>query len=374
MAAASRFTVALLGTTHPHASARVMSFRSIPGVEVTLAADPDEDVTAFVTAYDLVATTVDAIIDDEDVDAVLIHSYSKDMVPLAKRAVRAGKHVLVEKPGGADVAGIRELAEMRTDRVVQIGYNCRFSEGVTRATRLFREGAIGTLVGVNAHGAARVGEHLAEHLNHPEDMGGGLWVIGCHVLDIVLSICGVPETVNGRVGKTATLSDDRSREDSASAILDYGDFIATYDFDVHDPLEWFETSRVTLQGTHGVIEMGILPSRLEVCLTRPFGGLPAGWTRWAATQFATPWAKDEDNAFSELPELANLDFFRTEAETFLRSVRDGLAPAIGATDSLDLARTIEAIYRSSEGRGAPIPVGATQYPITEASDSKERHS
>lgn len=355
---AEGFRVALLGTTHPHASARVKAFRALPGVSVDSAADPTEDVTAFTNAYGLAATTVDAIIEDPSVDAVLIHSYSKHMVPLAARAVRAGKHVLVEKPGGADVADIRELVEMDTDRVVQIGYNCRLSEGVVRGTQLFRDGAIGTLVSVNGHGAARVGEHLADHLNHPEDMGGGLWVIGCHVLDIMLSICGVPDSVNGRVGKTGRLSDQRSREDSAAAILDYPDFQAVYDFDVHDALEWFESSRITLKGTHGLIEMGILPSRLDIYLTSPFQGLPAGWTRWSRTQFTTPWAKDEDNDFSELPELSNLDFFRTEAEAFIASIREGSAPVISATDSLNLALTIQAIYRSSEEDGAPIPVGA----------------
>ena len=45
------------------------------------------------------------------ITAVLVHSKSKDMVPLALRVLDAGKAVLVEKPGGAALADLRQLAE-----------------------------------------------------------------------------------------------------------------------------------------------------------------------------------------------------------------------------------------------------------------------
>ena len=348
-------TIGCLGTTHPHASARVKALRGIPGVTVCVAADPDVAVDNFATAYDLEVSTVDAIIDDPNVDAVLVHSYSRHMVSLAAAAISAGKHVLVEKPGGSGVDDIAKLVDAEPGIVVQVGYNCRLATSVSKGIAIVRSGEVGELVSVNAHAAARVGEHLAEHLNHPEDMGGGLWVIGCHVLDIVLAACGVPNSLNGHVGKARRLSDTRSREDYASAILKYDEFQAVYDFEVHDPLEWFESSRITFHGTNGLVEIGLLPTTLKYYVAQP--PAIAGWHTWRDTQFTVPWAKDEDNEFSELPELSNLTFFRTEAERFVSSIRNQTPVAVTALDSLNLARVIQGIYESSENRGMDVQIG-----------------
>jgi predicted dehydrogenase len=290
-----------------------------------------------------------------------MHSKSVDMVPLALRALHAGKAVLVEKPGGTGPADIARLAAAARapDAVVQVGYNVRFAESVIRARAMLEHGLIGDVVSVSARSAPLIGEHLTQHLNQPADMGGALWIIGCHMLDVLLSLYGPPASINARVRKYERLSDAASREDAAAVILSYPERQIVFDFDVYDRLEWFESSRITFHGTAGLLEVGILPTSLRVYLPQARDGWGQGWTNWTSSRFTVPFARTEENKFSELPELDNIDFFRTEMQRFVHSIRTGAPVAVSVDDALNVALVVDACYRSERDRGADTPLAPT---------------
>ncbi|ORA39179.1 dehydrogenase [Mycobacterium aquaticum] len=351
--------VGLLGITHPHASARVRALREIDDVEVVAAADDDSRLKYFTDKYDLEPRTIDEILGDDRINAIMVHSKSRDMVPHTVRALAAGKSVVVEKPGGgtvADLVQLRDAEAAHSDLVVQVGYNVRLAESVSRAKELIKSGLIGEVVTVSARGAAMVGEHLTQHLNQPADMGGVLWILGCHMLDSLVHVFGAPDSVNARVHKSARLSDENSREDSAAALLNYPDMSITFSFDGHDHLEWFESSRITVYGTTGMIEVGILPQRLRVYVDADRGGYPAGWTEWTQTYFTPPFARTEQNRFSELPELENISNFHTEMRGWVDSIRTGAPIVSPVSDALTVARIVDACYRSESHRGTEIEV------------------
>lgn len=351
--------VGLLGITHPHASARVRALREIDGVEVVAAADDDSRLKYFTDKYGLEPRSIDDVLADDRINAIMVHSKSRDMVPHTIRALEAGKSVVVEKPGGATVADLERLRQAENQasgRVVQVGYNVRLAESVTRAKQLIDAGAIGEVVTVSARGAALVGEHLTQHLNQPADMGGVLWILGCHMLDTLVSVFGAPESVNARVHKSARLSDESSREDSAAVLLNYPDMSMTFSFDGHDNLEWFESSRMTVYGTHGMIEAGILPQRLRVYVDADRAPFAAGWTEWTQSYFTPPFARTEENKFSELPELENIGNFHTEMRGWVDSIRTGAPIVSPVSDALTVARIVDACYRSESTRGAEIEV------------------
>lgn len=352
--------VGLLGITHPHASARVRALRAIEGVEVVAAADTDPRLNYFTEKYDVEAREIDDVLNDERINAIMVHSKSKDMVPHAKRALAVGKSVVVEKPGGGTVADLEELLELKNNagpgQIVQVGYNVRLAESIQRTKKLVESGLIGEVVSVQARGAAKVGEHVTEHLNQPADMGGVLWILGCHMLDVLVEVFGTPKSVNARVHKSVRLSDDSSREDSASALLNYGDFSVSFSFDGHDDLEWFESSRLTVYGTKGMIEAGVLPQTLRVYLNESRQGWPKGWTEWTESYFTPVFARTEANKFSELPELENISNFHTEMQGWVNSIRTGTPNVAPVEDALAVARVVEACYRSEENQGASVQV------------------
>ncbi|MBI4585581.1 MAG: Gfo/Idh/MocA family oxidoreductase [Planctomycetes bacterium] len=93
----------------------------------------------------------DDMLADPNVEAVLIGVADPFHVPLARKAIAAGKHVLVEKPLGVNVEECEELrrAVRKTDRVFQIGNNRCFDSGIAFARRFIQE-EIGELLALKA--------------------------------------------------------------------------------------------------------------------------------------------------------------------------------------------------------------------------------
>jgi predicted dehydrogenase len=83
----------------------------------------------------------DAMLADREVEAIIIATADQFHVPLARKAVAAGKHVLVEKPLGVNVEECEELrAELSaTNLVLQIGNNRRFDPGIAFARQFVQE-------------------------------------------------------------------------------------------------------------------------------------------------------------------------------------------------------------------------------------------
>jgi predicted dehydrogenase len=92
-----------------------------------------------------------ALIHDPKVDLVLIAVHDRFHVPLAREALAAGKHVLVEKPLGIAVEECEQLRPLVAgDRVFAVGCNRRFLPGV-RATRRFLDEEGGPVLSYTSH-------------------------------------------------------------------------------------------------------------------------------------------------------------------------------------------------------------------------------
>ena len=83
----------------------------------------------------------DEMLANPEVEAVLIGVADQYHVPLALKAVAAGKHVLVEKPLGVSIEECEELRRQVSSagRVFQVGNNRRFDPGIAFAAKFIRE-------------------------------------------------------------------------------------------------------------------------------------------------------------------------------------------------------------------------------------------
>ena len=82
----------------------------------------------------------DDLINDPNVDLVLIAVHDRFHVPLARKALAAGKHVLVEKPLGITVEECEELRPLVANgRILAVGCNRRFLPGVRGAKQFLNE-------------------------------------------------------------------------------------------------------------------------------------------------------------------------------------------------------------------------------------------
>jgi predicted dehydrogenase len=121
-------------------------------------------------------------------DAVIVAVTHDHLADLACRALDAGAHVLVEKPGGigvADVDRIRTAAD-RARRRVKVGFNHRFHPGIRRAADEALSGVHGDVMFVRArygHGG-RLGYEDEWRADAAVSGGGELVDQGMHLLDL----------------------------------------------------------------------------------------------------------------------------------------------------------------------------------------------
>jgi len=143
-------------------------------------------VAAAKTGY--ATTDATRIFADADIDAVIICTLNAALAPLALAAIRAGKHVLVEKPGAISVAEVDELlaAAQAAAVRVRVGFNHRYHPALLKAHELFASGALGPLMFVRGrygHGG-RVG-YDQEWRADPKLSGGGELIDqGVHLIDL----------------------------------------------------------------------------------------------------------------------------------------------------------------------------------------------
>lgn len=141
------------------------------------------------------------IFTDSAIDAVIICTLNASLAPLALAAVRAGKHVLIEKPGAIDVTELEQLQPEATARgvLVRIGYNHRFHPALKKAREIVDSGIIGDLMflrGRYGHGG-RVG-YDKEWRADPKLSGGGELIDqGVHLIDLAQWFLGDFTSVEG---------------------------------------------------------------------------------------------------------------------------------------------------------------------------------
>ncbi len=99
-----------------------------------------------------------------DIEAVTICTWSTKLALEALSALKAGKHVLVEKPMANTVQQARKLVELaqRKERLLTVGFLMRFIPGVQRIKESIDKGEIGTLVCATAKRVSRWPERIGD--------------------------------------------------------------------------------------------------------------------------------------------------------------------------------------------------------------------
>lgn len=139
-------------------------------------------------------------------DVVMIASMASSHVEIATDALRAGAHVLVEKPFALDAASAAEVARVavEADRLLSVGFNMRFlpqAEALrAEASRPEQGRAVAARAWARSPGIPWWGPHYQREVSG----GGALASTAVHLLDLALWVCDFPEPV-AAVARTATL-------------------------------------------------------------------------------------------------------------------------------------------------------------------------
>ena len=138
---------------------------------------------------------------DQQVDAVVVATINSALAEVSAAAIRAGKHVIVEKPAGISVRQIDELIALaqKPGVCVRIGFNHRYHPAFLKAREIFQSGVMGELMFIRArygHGG-RIGYDKEWRANPKLSGGGELIDQGIHLIDLAGWFLGGFKKVNG---------------------------------------------------------------------------------------------------------------------------------------------------------------------------------
>lgn len=143
-------------------------------------------------------TDIEELASRPEVDAVVIGTPNRLHAPQSIRMLKAGKHVLLEKPMAMNAAEARKIARAARDRglCLQIGHNWRYDVEANYLKGIIQKGTLGRIVKTKGYGI---------HLNWGPDGwftkkseagGGALIDMGVHAIDTVSYLLGDPKPVS----------------------------------------------------------------------------------------------------------------------------------------------------------------------------------
>ena len=157
--------------------------------------------------------SLDEILNDPTIEAVTVETDEIHLTKYAQMAADAGKHIHMEKPGSQSLADFERLIETvkKNGKTFHIGYMYRYNPYVSDLMERARAGELGEIFSVEAHMSRSDNVEVRQWLSHFK--GGMMFYLGCHLIDLILQIQGVPEEIiplNVSTGFNGVTSEDYS--------------------------------------------------------------------------------------------------------------------------------------------------------------------
>lgn len=214
-----RVGAAFLGLGHSHAPEKLRLVSISPDYELLGAWEDDAKVRAAFAKQDLRWREKRDILADPKIEVVFIESDVPRHEALALEAVKAGKHLHVEKPPSDNVRGFQKIVGIaRTKHLhLQTGYMWRHNPAVVRAIEAAKQGWLGDVYLIHARMNTLIGAG-----QRPEwDLfaGGQMFEQGAHLIDIVVRTLGLPQRIAPFLRHDGAFNDKLN--DNTAAVLEY---------------------------------------------------------------------------------------------------------------------------------------------------------
>jgi predicted dehydrogenase len=312
---------------------RAVALGKLPGVVLRVCCDLDieraKSLAALATGCEPTAD-FKAAVAHPHVDAVIVSTLNASLVPIAAEALRAGKHVLLEKPGAlsaAELKGLGPIAE-KGRLAVRVGYNHRFHPALSKARELVDSGALGPLMFLRArygHGGRK--GYDREWRADPKLSGGGELIDqGVHVIDLASWFLGAFATVEGHA---STLYWDMKVDDNAFLSLRTPKGQTAW---LHvSCTEWKNLFSLEIYGRDGKVAID---------------GLGGSYgTERIAFYKMLPQMGPPDTTIWEYP--AGDNSWADETRAFVDDIRLGREPSPGLREAVRTLEIVETIYTKS---------------------------
>lgn len=218
--------VGLIGFGFSSTTFHVPLLRGTPGYKITaVSSSRTADVLAVLPGVAVVADPA-ALLAHPEVDLVVIATPNDTHAPLAESALRAGKHVVVDKPFTITLEQARHLASVARENnlLLSVFQNRRWDSDFLTIQNAISHDIVGKVVLFESRFDRFRPEVRDRWRERPGPGSGLLYDLGPHLIDQTLLLFGIPESVQ------ATLAKQRrgaKTDDFFQLVLRYGDMVAT---------------------------------------------------------------------------------------------------------------------------------------------------
>ena len=317
----------------------IRNFYNLPNCNLKAVSDLNPDRLSHITSlYPGVEGVADAdlLINDKEIDAVVVATPVRFHFPLAKAALLAGKHVLIEKPMASSAEECEELIAIakREGLTLMVGHTFLYSEPVHRISEIINSGDIGDIRYINSQ---RLNLGLFQ-----KDINVA-WDLAPHDISIILHFLGEsPAVVNCQGNAHVT----PGIEDVTNMSLSFGDQrFATIQS------SWLEPRKVrqmTIVGTRRMIVYDDLQPTEKIRVYDVRVDRPPHYDTFAEFQYSYHYGD------SYIPHINHSEPLKVQCQHFLDCIRKGTRPMTCGERGLELVRILEASSQSLKASGAPI--------------------
>jgi predicted dehydrogenase len=276
----------------------------------------------------------------EDIEAVLVTTYNQAHRAPTVDALKAGKHVLCEKPMAATLedAAAMTRAARASDKLLMIALKSRYSETWQAAKGIMSTGALGDIYYSETVAARRCGiPGFADSFILKETAGiGTVADIGVYSLDEALWLMGHPKPVsvsgiaNNTLGKSHVPVRGSWKWDPAKlSVEDFG-------------VAWvrFDNGAAMVFKTAWIMHMDEIGGTF-------FLGTKAGLKMHPLTVFRHEWGLMTDTQIKGIQEVEDIELFKRENLAFADAIREGKPSPIPADEMLLTNVIIQGLIDSS---------------------------
>jgi predicted dehydrogenase len=328
----------------------IRNFSQMPGVKMKTAVDLNlERLRHIGQLYPAVRTTTsfDEVLGDAEIDAVMVATPVSTHHPLAKQALLAGKHVLVEKPMAASIAEAEELTALADGRglVLMAGHTFLYTAAVNKMKDLISTGELGHIYYVST---TRVNLGLFQ-----EDINV-VWDLAPHDVSILNYVLGAePETVAAQ-GQAYIQT---GIEDVAFLHLRYpGDIVA------HTHVSWLNPDKIRRITVVGSKKMLVYD---DVSTTEKIRVYDKGVT--VQPHYDTFGEFQLSYRFGDIytPRLDDNEPLKNECQHFVQCIQKRETPRSDGYSGLSVVRVMERACQSIRSNGEQLSLHASPDSLTQ---------
>ena len=201
-----KIKIAQIGMAHDHAGVTFSALSKIDDFDVVGYCTVPEDESEYASQQQKIKSneeyfknakryTVEEILSMPDLDAVVIETFDLNLVKYAKMAAERGLHVQMDKAPGESAKEYEELLSIIKSKnlAFSIGYMYRFNPFIKSVYEKVFSGEIGKVHTVDAEMSCYMNTNKRIWLE--QFKGGMMQFLGCHLVDLVVQLMGVPTEI-----------------------------------------------------------------------------------------------------------------------------------------------------------------------------------